>query len=84
MYVTKAFRSKGISKLIIDSLVSQANLLHIESLLLMVVSENNIAINLYRKSGFIQYAIDKKAARNADGTSLDDVLMVKNLVQDFA
>ncbi|WP_413503138.1 GNAT family N-acetyltransferase [Serratia proteamaculans] len=80
MYVTKEFRSKGISKLIVDSLVSQANLLHIESLLLTVVSENNVAMNLYEKSGFIQYAIDKNAVKNADGTSLDEVLMVKNLV----
>lgn len=79
MYVTKEFRSQGISKLILGALVAHAYLSGAESLLLTVVSDNEVAINLYEKSGFTQYALDQKAVKIAEKRYLDEILMVKNL-----
>lgn len=51
IYINGGFRSKGTSKIILDSLISQAESLGSESLLLTVVSNYNIAINLYENMG---------------------------------
>lgn len=77
MYVKPAYRGSGISNAIMQKLIDHAEIIGIEQIILTVVSENLTASRFYERWGFNVYGIDKSSIKLADGSSLDETLMVR-------
>jgi ribosomal protein S18 acetylase RimI-like enzyme len=79
MYVSTDYRGMGLSNKIVESLLSEATRIGMETILLTVVNENDIAIGLYKKWGFSPYAVDRLSVKIGENDYLDELLMVKQL-----
>lgn len=78
--VDEKYRGMGIGTLLIQGMMKRARekfgieLLHLE------VYENNRAIRLYERMGFVEYGRHPKYLKEADGTYYDKILMQQSLV----
>ncbi len=71
----KSYWGKGIGTEATNLLTSHAfNILNLDEISLVVISENKAAIRVYQKSGFKIKKIDKKS-RNHDGVLFDQFIM---------
>jgi len=62
MYVTPAFRQRGVSQSLLDAIISHARTFpHIRNLKLGVNASNAAAISLYQSRGFIRYGLERDA-----------------------
>ncbi len=76
MYVSPAYRGKGIGKELMLEVIKKAQQLSdIEQLQLTVVSTNQSAKQLYTSLGFSEYGHEKRALK-ADGVYYDEDHMV--------
>ena len=73
-YIEPQFRNRGIANQLLQAVIHFAQQ-HVEQIMLSVVSDNNLAIALYKKHGFQTYGIELRAMKNDAGYQ-DDVLMV--------
>ncbi len=73
MYVEPDGRRLGVGKLLLNVIVAHAKT-EVEDLTLTVASQNEPAINLYRRFGFVEYGLDPRALK-VDGVYIDEVLM---------
>jgi DNA-3-methyladenine glycosylase I len=78
MGIIKAFRGKGIGKQLLEAVLQGAQAYGLERIELGVFASNTSAIALYRKMGFRQEGV-KKRARYIDGVYDDVVNMAKFL-----
>jgi RimJ/RimL family protein N-acetyltransferase len=77
MGVIKDFRGKGIGKLLISELIGWARLPNnpVEKIELMVMSENEPAIHLYKSLGFQEEGRVTKEIKMPDGRYIDGISM---------
>jgi len=77
--VDEKVRGKGIGTLLMQRMMKRAKeKFHIE-LLHLEVYENNPAISLYEKLGFVKYGRHPQYLKEKDGTTYDKILMQKKL-----
>ena len=74
MYVTPAYRGRGIGRNLIGAVISHARG-RVEQIHLHVVTANTAACNLYRSMGFVAYGVEPRALRHA-GRNYDEAMMV--------
>src|SRR3954451_2179402 len=77
MYVRPDARGGGVGARLVEAVVDHARA-HVELIELTVVSENAAARRLYRRCGFEEYGLEKRAAKYR-GRYHDDVLMARML-----
>jgi ribosomal protein S18 acetylase RimI-like enzyme len=77
MYVRPQARGAGIGARLVEAVIEHARA-HVELIELTVISENLAARRLYRRLGFEEYGLEKRAAKYR-GRYHDDVLMAKIL-----
>jgi RimJ/RimL family protein N-acetyltransferase len=77
MYIKAAHRRSGLSDTMMQTLLDFAEQSEIESVILTVVSHNEVASRFYSRWGFIAYGIDRSVVKLADGSYLDETLMVR-------
>ena len=77
MYVRPQARGAGVGARLIDAVLEHARA-YVELVELTVISENQAARRLYRRFGFEEYGLEKRAAKYR-GRYHDDVLMAKML-----
>ena len=75
LYVLYNYRSNKIGSYLIQELINRAKLSNIKNITLEVNKENLVAINLYRKYGFVQVAIRERYYSGVDG-----ILMEKEMI----
>ncbi len=78
MYVRAAHRGSGVSDAIMRALVDRARL-DVESIILTVVNGNRPAVRFYERWGFRTYGVEPASVRLADGSYLDEALMIRRL-----
>ncbi|MBU9712847.1 GNAT family N-acetyltransferase [Evansella tamaricis] len=78
MYVSPGARKKGLARKLIKTIVSRGEDLGLEQIRLMVVSENDTAVQFYSSLGFEKYGFEKNAMK-FDGKYWDEELMVRFL-----
>ncbi len=62
MYVTPAFRRRGVGRALLDTLIAHARTFaHLRNLKLSVNASNTAAIALYQSRGFILYGLEREA-----------------------
>ena len=76
MYVRATHRGSGVSDAIMQVLVERARM-HVESMILTVVSGNGPAIRFYERWGFRTYGVEPASLKLADGSYLDETLMIR-------
>jgi ribosomal protein S18 acetylase RimI-like enzyme len=77
MYVRPAARRGGVGRRLVEAVLAHARTA-VELIQLVVVSENHGARQLYARLGFVEYGIEKRAAKYR-GRYHDDVLMAQML-----
>lgn len=80
MYVRPEARGAGVGAKLVEAVIEHARR-NVELLQLSVISENQAARRLYRRFGFEEYGLEKRAAKYRDRYH-DDVLMAKMLTPD--
>ena len=75
LFVDEPNRCKGIGLLLIKSLIEKGKTDNIKNITLEVNIENTIAINLYKKVGFVEKAIRKKYYNGIDGILMEKEMM---------
>lgn len=75
LYVLYNYRGNKIGSYLIQELINRAKLSNIKNITLEVNKENLVAINLYRKYGFVQVAIRERYYSGVDG-----ILMEKEMI----
>ena len=75
LYVLYNYRGNKIGPYLIQELINRAKLSNIKNITLEVNKENLVAINLYRKYGFVQVAIRERYYSGVDG-----ILMEKEMI----
>jgi ribosomal protein S18 acetylase RimI-like enzyme len=80
MYVRPGSRKSGVGRRLVETIIEFGRE-RVELIQLSVVSDNQQALRLYARLGFLQYGIEKKALKQ-DGRYYDEVLMVKHLNPD--
>ncbi|WP_162287808.1 GNAT family N-acetyltransferase [Indiicoccus explosivorum] len=78
MYVTPRKRGNGSGRKLVEAAVALALEMEAEQLYLAVVSTNEAAKQLYRRSGFEKFGTDRRAMKH-EGRYIDEDLMVKFL-----
>lgn len=78
--VKKSFWSRGIGGLLLQAILTEAKRAGYEQVELEVMSENDRAVRLYEKSGFVAYGRRPCAVKLRDGRYMDEILMQKNFV----
>ncbi len=79
VYITPAWRGRGLSGRILDDLIAAARQMPgLEQLILAVIAENTIAQALYTGRGFITYGREPRAFKQNGGYSAE-LLMIKFL-----
>jgi len=73
MYVRPRYRGTGLSRRLVQGIIDIARQ-QVEILQLFVISDNEPARRLYRRLGFVEYGIERKATKY-QGRYHDDVLM---------
>jgi phosphinothricin acetyltransferase len=56
VYVASAYRGKGISKMLLRSLIDRAGEMNIHAIIAGISADNEISINLHRSFGFEEVA----------------------------
>jgi len=80
LYVAKAYRGKGVGNGLIEAAVRWASHSDIlEKLSLVVFSDNEAAIALYQKHGFVEEGRRTGEYLFGDGSYRDDVLMARRV-----
>jgi ribosomal protein S18 acetylase RimI-like enzyme len=74
MGVLNAFRGQGIGQRLMEAAIAQARVLHLEKIELQVFTANQPAMALYKKLGFVEEGL-RKRARLVDGV-YDDILLL--------
>ena len=77
MYVRPTARRLGVGRRLVEAVIERARG-EVEILELSVIAENDTARRLYAGLGFVEYGIEKRAAK-WQGRYHDDVLMAKFL-----
>lgn len=78
MSVQKAWRGKGIGKILLTSLLNWAEENdNIEKVCLSIFANNYIALNLYEKFGFVKEGIRPRSYKIASGEYIDEIMMYK-------
>jgi ribosomal protein S18 acetylase RimI-like enzyme len=80
MHVRPRARGAGVGAMLVAAVVTHARE-HVELIQLNVISENIAARRLYERFGFVEYGLERRAAKYR-GRYHDDVLMAKMLVPD--
>ena len=80
MYVRPSARNLGLGRRLVETVIDHAKG-HVEILQLSVVVGNKPARRLYKRLGFVEYGIEKRALK-ADGRYWDEVLMAKSLAPE--
>jgi ribosomal protein S18 acetylase RimI-like enzyme len=80
MYVRPHARGAGIGGRLVEAVIDHARA-HVELIELTVISENLAARRLYRRLGFEEYGLEKRAAKYR-GRYHDNVLMMKMLTPE--
>ncbi|HZT86689.1 MAG TPA: GNAT family N-acetyltransferase [Stellaceae bacterium] len=78
MYVRPEARGAGVGLKLVEAVLDHARQ-HVEQIQLRVVSDNRAARRLYEKVGFVEYGLEKRAAKYK-GRYHDDVLMALPLI----
>lgn len=79
VYVTPSARGRRIANRLIEALIEHARSLEgLEQLYLAVATENQAAVELYKRAGFKRYATEYRSMK-VDGRYIDEDLMVKYL-----
>jgi ribosomal protein S18 acetylase RimI-like enzyme len=73
MYVRSAARHLGLGKRLVDAVTAHAAE-RVEQLQLTVVAENEAALRLYTRAGFVEYGREVRGLKQ-DGRYFDEVLM---------
>ncbi len=77
--VYKAYCGRGIGRLMLETVLSEAKKLGYEQAELEVVTENLGAIALYETVGFVKCGVLPNSMKYRDGTTVDSYWMVKIL-----
>jgi RimJ/RimL family protein N-acetyltransferase len=77
MYIRPSARNAGVGRRLVETIIEFARL-RVELIQLAVVSDNHKAWRLYKRLGFVEYGVEKKALKQ-DGRYYDEVLMMKDL-----
>lgn len=77
--VAKEFWNSGFGSVLLSELIDAAKTMGFEQLELEVVAENERAIALYKKFGFVTYGTREGAFKFRDGTYHAEHLMMKTL-----
>lgn len=75
LYVLYNYRGNKIGSYLIQELINRAKLSNIKNITLEVNKENLVAINLYKKYGFVPVAIRERYYSGVDG-----ILMEKEMI----
>jgi RimJ/RimL family protein N-acetyltransferase len=75
----KAYCGRGIGRLMLETVLSEAKKLGYGQAELEVVTENLGAIALYEAVGFVKYGVLPNSMKYRDGTTVDSYWMVKIL-----
>jgi L-amino acid N-acyltransferase YncA len=78
VYVERAWRGKGVGRVLLDALVVKARALGYHKLVLAAFPFNEAGMRLYEKTGFRQVGVYKEQGR-VDGRFVDIVIMEKLL-----
>jgi RimJ/RimL family protein N-acetyltransferase len=82
MFVRPAYRGTGLSRRLVAAIVEHARS-QVELLQLFVVGDNIAARRLYRRLGFVEYGVERRATKYR-GRYHDDVLMALPLTAETA
>ena len=76
--IAKKYRGHGLGSLLMDEVINEAKvkLKKIKYISLSVFGENTVAINMYKKKGFIEYGRFKNALKRK-GKFDDEIMMCK-------
>jgi ribosomal protein S18 acetylase RimI-like enzyme len=77
VYVAPEMRGRGIARRMIEAAIEEAKTKDIELLLISANSSHPATIGLYKSLGFEPYGIEKHILKLADGSYVDDVLMMQ-------
>lgn len=80
LVVAPASRGKGISHLLIDAAVAEAEARGVRKLGLRALSTNTVAVALYERHGFVVEGRLREEFRQPDGSWADDLWMARFLV----
>lgn len=79
VYIAPQVRGKGAARGMIERLLEKARQTGIELVRLSTNKKNPITVGLYQSLGFEPYGVEKKFLKLADGSYIDEVMMVKYL-----
>ena len=75
MYVSPAFRGKGIVKKLLLEVIRRAkNIDGLSKIMLSVTQAQEKALGFYEYLGFVKYSVEKDAIR-VDGQKIDEIFM---------
>ena len=80
MYVRPSARNAGVGRRLVETIIEFARQ-RVELIQLAGVSDNEQAWRLYKRLGFVEYGMEKKALKQ-DGRYYDEVLMAKDLTSE--
>ena len=75
MYVLEEYRNKGIASCLISFMIEMAQKDNIKNITLEVRIDNNIALTLYEKYGFVKKAIRHNYYGDCDGILMEKEMM---------
>jgi RimJ/RimL family protein N-acetyltransferase len=76
MYVARIAAGKGVGASLVDAVISRARKLPaIEQIDLTVVSDNERAIELYSRFGFVRYGLEPRSIKRGAGQYQDEAFM---------
>ena len=82
MYVRPGARTGGVGRRLVEAVIDHAS--HcVEVVQLTVIKENQRAVRLYARLGFVEYGVERKSLKQ-DGRYWDEVLMAKPLLSQSA
>ena len=79
MMVAASHRGRGVGRALLEAAIGWAAARKTSSLALRVFPDNDAAIALYRKLGFVELGTDRAAVPRRDGTARDAIRMRKTL-----
>ncbi|NYB75363.1 GNAT family N-acetyltransferase [Sedimentibacter hydroxybenzoicus DSM 7310] len=77
--VKQKFWGMGIGDILLSEIIGKAKEIGFEQVELTVVENNNKAINLYEKFGFVKCGVIHKAFKLKDGRYYGEIIMIKSL-----
>jgi ribosomal protein S18 acetylase RimI-like enzyme len=77
MYVRPSSRKDGVGRRLIETIIDCARQ-RVELIQLAVVNDNEPALRLFTRLGFLEYGVERKALKQG-GRYSDEVLMAKDL-----